>query len=374
MKANVVGGGIAGVAVGACLARAGYDVTLFERGLELREIGAGIFVKENSLAVLEQLGQLGRIVEKGSRINSSELWSTGANKILVRPGTQYRTYVLPRQELHAALIDAATSAGVTVVTNAEVASATVDGDLHLADGRRYKGDLTIGADGVYSTVRESVGLGVDVRNTGHGSWRALFASCPEDPMDSVIEYWSRNCRILVTPAGPGLTYVCASSRDDDDELSGDGFNKAAWTRIFPEFRPLIARIPDAALTRRKHVRTWVNSWHRGRVAILGDAVHGQPPNLGQGAGLAIANAGSLVRRLSTSVSPEEGFRSWENGERGFTESVQAWSSVYDDVVHAWPVQFETERNAFVRTIGETPETRRRWLAYAQGLSELANAV
>ena len=374
MKANVVGGGIAGVAVGACLARAAYQVTLFERGPELREIGAGIFLKEISLTVLEQLGQLGRILEKGSRINSSELWSTGANKILVRPGTQYRTYVLPRQELHAALIDAAISAGVVITTNAEVTSANADGDLHLTDGRQFKADLTIGADGVYSAVRDSLGLGVDVRNTGHGSWRALFASRPEDPTDSVIEYWSRNCRILVTPAGAGLTYVCASSRDDDDELSGEHFNKAAWTRLFPEFRQLIARIPDAALSRRKHVRTWVNSWHSGRVAILGDAVHGQPPNLGQGAGLAIANAASLVRHVAASAQPEKGFTSWESQERGFTELIQAWSSVYDDVVHAWPIQFEGERNAFVRTIGETPETRKRWLAYAQGLSELANEV
>lgn len=374
MKANVVGGGIAGVAVGACLARAGFEVSLFERASELREIGAGIFLKENSLRVLEQLGQLGRILEKGSRIKSSELWSTGANKVLVRPGTQYRTYVLPRQELHAALIDAAVAAGVTIVTSAEVGSATADGDLQLVDGRRFKADLTIGADGVSSAVRDSVGLGVDVRNTGYGSWRALFASRPEDPTDSVIEYWSRNCRMLVVPAGAGLTYVCASSRDDDVGLSGDAFDKAAWTRCFPEFGQLVARIPDAALTRRRHVRTWVSSWHRERVAILGDAVHGQPPNLGQGAGLAIANAASLVRHVTAAAALEDGFRSWESAERGFTEAVQAWSSVYDDVVHAWPVQFEAERNAFVRAIGETPETRSRWLAYAQGLSELANAA
>ena len=374
MKANVVGGGIAGVAVGACLARAGYEVTLFERGLELREVGAGIFLKENSLKVLEQLGQLHRVLEKGSRINSSEMWSTGAKKILARPGTKYRTYVLPRQELHTALIDSAIAAGVVIETNANAESATVDGDLCLADGRQYKADVTIGADGVYSAVRDSLGLGVDVRDTGNGSWRALFASSPEDPTDSVIEYWSRNCRMLVTPAGGGLTYVCASSRDDDVELSGDTFNKAAWTHSFPEFQKLIARIPDAALTRRRHVRTWVNSWHRGCVAILGDAVHGQPPNLGQGAGLAMANAASLVRNVSASPTPEEGFRRWESEERGFTETVQAWSSVYDDVVHAWPVQFESERNAFVRAIGETPETRNRWLAYAQGMSELANTV
>src|SRR5438552_3257917 len=55
-KAHVVGGGLAGMAVAACLARRNWDVTVHERSPELREIGAGIFLKENSLRVIEELG------------------------------------------------------------------------------------------------------------------------------------------------------------------------------------------------------------------------------------------------------------------------------------------------------------------------------
>ena len=55
-KAHVVGGGLAGMAVAACLAPRNWDVTVHERSPELREIGAGIFLKENSLRVIEELG------------------------------------------------------------------------------------------------------------------------------------------------------------------------------------------------------------------------------------------------------------------------------------------------------------------------------
>lgn len=369
-NAHIVGGGIAGVAASACLARAGFRVTLFERSSELREIGAGIFLKENSLRVLEELGQLDRLLNKATRIATSELWSTGAKKILTRNTSEYRTYVLPRQELHAALIDAALAAGVRIETGAEVTSATAAGDLHFSDGRHLGADLTIGADGVHSAVRDSLGLGVDVRDSGAGSWRVLIPSQPGDPDSGVIEYWSGNRRVLVVPSGKGFTYICASSRDED-ALSGDVFDVADWRGAFPEFSDLLARIPIEAMTRRRHVRTWVNSWREGRVAILGDAVHGQPPNLGQGAGLGISNAASLARHVASAATLEDGLREWEQAERAFTEEVQEWSSLYDYVVHSWPGVFEAEREVFVRAMGESKKTRSRWLAYGQGLPELA---
>src|SRR5262245_63555153 len=67
-KAHVIGGGLAGMAVAACLARRNWDVTVHERSSELREIGAGIFLKENSLRVLEELGCYDSVVSRSNWI------------------------------------------------------------------------------------------------------------------------------------------------------------------------------------------------------------------------------------------------------------------------------------------------------------------
>src|SRR3954468_16661119 len=56
MRAWVAGGGIAGLAAGAGLAQRGWAVRIYERSPELRSFGAGIYIWENGLRVLEALG------------------------------------------------------------------------------------------------------------------------------------------------------------------------------------------------------------------------------------------------------------------------------------------------------------------------------
>ncbi len=56
LTAIVAGGGIGGLATGAALAQHGWDVTIYERQNELRAAGAGIYIWENGLRVLEALG------------------------------------------------------------------------------------------------------------------------------------------------------------------------------------------------------------------------------------------------------------------------------------------------------------------------------
>ncbi len=55
-SAHVVGGGIAGLAAAAALARSGWQVVVLEQSAEVREFGAGIYLKENSLQPLDGVG------------------------------------------------------------------------------------------------------------------------------------------------------------------------------------------------------------------------------------------------------------------------------------------------------------------------------
>src|SRR6201994_3995231 len=72
-RAEVVGAGIAGLAAGSALARHGWSVRIHERSTELRELGAGISLRENGLQALEALGILERAVAGGERITAWDL-------------------------------------------------------------------------------------------------------------------------------------------------------------------------------------------------------------------------------------------------------------------------------------------------------------
>ena len=56
-------------------------------------------------------------------------------------------------------------------------------------------------------------------------------------------------------------------------------------------------------------------WHRGRVVLIGDAVHATTPHLGQGAGMAIEDSIVLSEELSRNDSIEHAFQSFH--ERRF---------------------------------------------------------
>ena len=64
-KAIVCGAGVAGLSAAIALARKGWSVEVYERSDSIREIGAGIFLKGNSLRVLKELGVLDRILQDG---------------------------------------------------------------------------------------------------------------------------------------------------------------------------------------------------------------------------------------------------------------------------------------------------------------------
>ena len=56
-------------------------------------------------------------------------------------------------------------------------------------------------------------------------------------------------------------------------------------------------------------------WSKGRVVLLGDAVHATTPHLGQGAGMAIEDAIVLAEELSAADTPEAAFAAYR--ERRF---------------------------------------------------------
>ena len=170
-RALVIGGSIGGLFAANWLRAIGWDVTVFERvGDDLASRGAGIGTHEELRAVIQRLGLtvdetigvwvhtrvcLERDGSVSHRLATSHLQSSWARVYRLLkdafPAGNYRFgMALERIEQDAA--------GVTAI---------------FADGSRARGDLLVGADGVYSTVRGLLLPEAQPRYAGYVAWRAL---------------------------------------------------------------------------------------------------------------------------------------------------------------------------------------------------------
>jgi 2-polyprenyl-6-methoxyphenol hydroxylase-like FAD-dependent oxidoreductase len=108
-------------------------------------------------------------------------------------------------------------------------------------------------------------------------------------------------------------------------------------------------------------------WHKGRVAIIGDAAHGMPPTLGQGAGLTLMNAYALAIALGRNRTVEQGLPTWESSVRFLSDRTQRWAMRYSFLAHQWPVPLEPIRDGVIWAF-RLPALNRRMRIADQGLN------
>jgi 2-polyprenyl-6-methoxyphenol hydroxylase-like FAD-dependent oxidoreductase len=368
-EAHIVGAGIGGLAVAAILAKTDWKVVVHERASMLREVGAGIFLKENGLQVLEELGPLEDLIDKGTRLRKSNLKDANGRSLLARDISAERVYTVLRADLHQHLTTLAAKWGVEVQTSADIVDVQPDGRLSTADGHDYKADLIIGADGLNSITRRKMGLEVSCVMLPNGSSRMLVPQTDGDLKDESVEQWVGHKRVLAVPVGKSLVYLCASAKESDVRGVQLPFDVGYWGKLFPAYAEQFSRVDPSTVIHHRHGLVHVNAWSKGKVAILGDAVHGQPPNLGQGAGLSISNAGSLAHILEAERDVPRALAAWEAKERRLTEQVQNWSENWDHFVHKWPVGVERLRSVVIWGLANAPATRRHWGKLYRGLNQ-----
>ncbi|MGJ7614031.1 MULTISPECIES: FAD-dependent oxidoreductase [unclassified Variovorax] len=337
LSAIISGGGIGGLATAAALAQRGWDVTVYERQTALRAAGSGIYIWENGLRVLEALGACEEATEGAFHGTHFEQRDNRNAIIESAPiASDKRLLTVLRSRLLGALKSACERAGVQVVTNVETIGATARGELLLASGQTVRADLAVGVDGIWSRVRQSLGLELLHEQTREGALRTMIASHPGDfaPGDAgkYIENWNGTRRLLVTPVNSTQIYLALTCLHDD-EARNLPLNKTLWTDAFPQWAHLIERIGDVVSWGVYSV-TRSRAWSTGRTAIVGDAAHAQPPNLGQGGGMAMQNGLAMAVALERVHDPRDipaALEAWEATERPLTEHCQRWSILYGEV-------------------------------------------
>lgn len=354
-RAEIVGAGFAGLAAACALARRGWQVRVHERAGELRAAGAGIYIYENGLRVLEACGAYEEAIANAPIAHTREIRDE-RNRVLSvhRWDRSKRVYSIVRLQVINALAAAARRAGAEIVTSSEGVHATADGHLTLADGKENAADLIVAADGSNSKLRDSLGLLEKRRKLPDGAIRLLIdMTAQEGQTDggTTVEYWAGSRRVLYTPCSGHTIYVAMTMLDSDTVGTAVPIDKAAWTASFPHLADLFERIGERGrYDRFEYIK--LRKWSAGRVAVLGDAAHALPPNIGQGAGCAMMNALALAVFLDRHDDVPAALAAWERQERPITDHTQR-VSLFLGLPTTWPAPL---RRGFFQLAG-----RSKWL-------------
>jgi 2-polyprenyl-6-methoxyphenol hydroxylase-like FAD-dependent oxidoreductase len=361
----VAGGGIGGLAAAFVLARGGHAVTVLEQSPAFGEIGAGIQLGPNIFRMFDYLGlteAVSRVAYFPPGLGMNDV-RTGEKVVRVPLGDTARAAygfpygVIYRADLHQVFLDACKALpGVTLRTGAKVEGFEQDGagvKVRLGSGEVLEGDALIGADGLWSRIREAVVGDGKPRVSGHIAYRAVLKR--EDVpahlwSDDVLLWGGEKTHLVHYPLRRGelfnLVAVFHSNKYDEGwNTFGDTAELTGrFADAVPQVRELLGKIETWkmwVLCDREPVKNWTDR----RVTLLGDAAHPMLQYLAQGAGQAIEDAVVMGEALqATQGDVPQAFQKYQQARYLRTGRVQLTARFYGDIYHASGVQREL-RNA-----------------------------
>lgn len=385
LQVVVAGGGIGGLAAAFALGRAGSDVRLFEQAAVFDAVGAGIQLGPNVTRVLHAWGLGKALADVAAFPEKLQVRCAITGKTLgelplgdamqTRYGAPYAT--VHRADLHAVLLGAVQQQGKTrlhvrrpLVAFSQTPEAVT---VQTPDHPDIEADALVGADGLWSILRQQLLNDGPPKATGHLAYRALVmqAALPLALRSQHVTVWlGPRLHIVQYPVrgGEQLNMVAivhgqlpngADPWDNSANLADRAADlNTALAGSGPALGAQIAQIAQVASWRRWALfeRPPMQGAHQhaaGRVALLGDAAHPMRPYLAQGAGMAIEDAAALgqawgaTARAADVPAALQGFARarWQRNAR-----VQARAVRNGEIFHATgPVRWG--RDAALRLLG-----------------------
>ncbi|MEW2290910.1 FAD-dependent monooxygenase [Streptomyces sp. NPDC047841] len=325
----VVGAGAAGAATAVFLAQNGVHVDVIDVKTEATALGSGITLQGNALRVFQQLGVLDQVIEAGYPYDGLGLRAPDADGTLLAeiPDAKTGGPDLPavvgmlRPDMARILIERAESVGATVRYGTTCATFTQDEhgvDVSFSDGSTGRYDLVVGADGIRSWTRRTLGIELETRDTGMGIWR-VYGPRPESITRTDLFYGGPAYIAGYCPTGENSMYAYLVEPATDRSGLAPEQQLEVIRELASHYHGPWDEIRVSLNDASKVNYTWFEThvldapWHRGRVVLIGDAAHACPPTLAQGAAMALEDAAVLAELLTSSQLLDEGL--WQT----FTE-------------------------------------------------------
>lgn len=306
---TVLGAGIAGLAAATALAAGGARVRILEQAPVIREVGAGLQITPNGMAVLKALGlgeaanRVGQVAEAVELIDGETgQLVTRIDLLTIAPRGGFRFF--HRADLIGLLEGAARGAGADIHLDRRVTAIAL-GDhpptLDTAHGKEGAA-LLIGADGLHSQVRTALCGRATPFFTRQVAWRAtLPARGPIPPVARVYMGAGRHVVTYPLRGGALRNIVAVEERakwaEESWSLTDDPLAlRIAFEGFIPEVRGWLDQIerPNLWGLFRHPVAA---RWHGQGAVLVGDAAHPTLPFMAQGANMALEDAWVLAAEL-----------------------------------------------------------------------------
>lgn len=327
----IVGGGFSGLSAAIALRRRGVSVRLVEIAADCGAYGAGISIGGATLRALKELGVLEAYFREGFGCEMTELRSADDKPIQQIPAPRLAGADVPgngavmRPALAQILHQAAVSAGAEVRLLTTIEDLEDEGNgvrVRLSDASEDRYDLVIGADGLLSAMRARIIPDApQPQYNGQSVWRAVLPKLAD--VNHTMLWVGETTKVGLNPVSDQAMYVFVNeNRPTKDRIAEeqliDGLRALLASYPAPLVQAARALIgPDSQVIFRPLEGMLVPlPWHRGRIVLIGDAVHATTPHLASGAGIGIEDAIVLAEELGASDDLDTalqtfGARRWE---------------------------------------------------------------
>jgi len=322
--AVVVGAGMAGLAAAGALARAGWEVTLLERGERVAAPPTALVLWTNGRRALDALDPDGGWAGIASPLPDGGVRRPDGQWLVPPrgPGAGLPPAVVHLEDLYDALV-AGLGNRVDIRTGVTITKVRTGRGRRPAVGDRrstLEADLIVAADGIDSPVRRALAPEAVAVGSGFAAWQAVIPDyrAPRLAGDTGLggETLGAGYRFVSMPLGEraagrgGIYWVATAAGAPRPEPPATQL--ALLRRWFARWHAPVGEllaatrpedlIPQEVRELRPLPRSYGFTSGPGGVVLIGDAAHAMPHHLGQGACLAFEDAATL-RVLAADAEP-----------------------------------------------------------------------